>query len=458
MVKNVLTSNNDDDEAEMSRSLNNIEERGLDHALYDFPDMGARPVESYYLVAKRRHHRMICIVTVMLLTSSMIFLGIVKGAQKSKNNNNDSANKEENDKQIKKSSYNGSPPPIASGDLPNVCDITALGEITGDYSTIKDTCIKECKLGLCCIAVEINDAIKEAGGTQAEEIKSLLSDNKRIIVNDCYYKYELECSKYEPCLNLLDTTAIHSISQEEEDLEIYEEMQIPLADDNLEVICEQKDLNECQALCEAGECCRLLSDKSCTDIFPTVCLGYIPCDVLDYKEQQDKEKAFVEQLCAFEYISTKEGKIQCEAACKAAICCFDVNIDCSIEMEELCDDYKPCSMLGIVAQAENHHINDSNDNNKNNELDLQSENESNQKEEEKELSVKEQIDKTCSTITSYKERDECRLICSKHTCCVDPSEQFGCFTDNDDEYCQDYLSCSYLFPSTTSTSTSNNDE
>ena len=129
---------------------------------------------------------------------------------------------------------------------------------------------------------------------------------------------------------------------------------MPLADDNLEFICAQKDLDECEAFCDAGECCRSLSDTPCTDTFPTECLGYIPCDVLDDKKKQDNEKAFVKGLCTFEYVSTREGKIQCEAACTAAICCFDTNIDCSVEMEELCDDYKPCSILDIVAQAEHH--------------------------------------------------------------------------------------------------------
>lgn len=34
------------------------------------------------------------------------------------------------------------------------------------------------------------------------------------------------------------------------------------------------------------------------DTFPSECLGYLPCDVLYDKEEQDKQKEFIEQLCA----------------------------------------------------------------------------------------------------------------------------------------------------------------
>ena len=174
--------------------------------------MEARPAKSYHLVNKRRNHTITCVIVVILLSISMIILGIVKGIQKSNNNNNASNANEEEDttSTILSSSYNGIPPPIASGDLPNVRDITSLEDVavTGD-STIKDACVKECKLGLCCITGELNklnDAIKEAGHTQSEDIKALLNDNDgyKVDVDDCYDKYEIKCSKYEPCLNLLD--------------------------------------------------------------------------------------------------------------------------------------------------------------------------------------------------------------------------------------------------------------
>ena len=100
------------------------------------------------------------------------------------------------------SSYKGIPPPIASGDLPNARDATALEDVTvtGD-STLKDACVKECKLGLCGITGElnkVNDAIKEAAHEQSEDIKALLNDNDGykfdIDVDDCYDKYEIKIS------------------------------------------------------------------------------------------------------------------------------------------------------------------------------------------------------------------------------------------------------------------------
>jgi len=500
-----------------------VVEGGLDHALYDFPDMEARPTSksSYTSQGAKK-------VNVSLgLGIAMFFILILVVSVTTANRKRNASTGEEE----RSSALALSGPPVASGDLLDLCKISSF---EASSASLKEACIEECKLGVCCFADELKKVLskdKEDKKETSKEIQALIGESYS--GGSCAIEYRNACGGYESCKNILEFSE-ENVGDVEE-LATYQESQIPLADDKLERACSQRDLNECEAFCTDGECCRIFADEPCDDIFPTECLGYVPCDILDDKKEHDKDVLFIKELCTFEYVSTKEGRLQCSSVCQEAACCFDADLDCTPAMLQVCDDYGPCTILEIVAEAEYHKYTSSDSNDGNAHMDMLQQNlssaisnacskdsiaitegralcdelcapaqccftnadcyagsstteemdagakstfclpytkcahfysdnnqdveegSSTKQPQETEGTMKQQVDEICALqkMTSDLTKEACNAKCQDHICCVDPKEQFGCFTEDDEKYCNDYTSCSSLFQdAATSTSTS----
>merc|ERR1711862_570635 len=173
-------------------------------------------------------------------------------------------------------------------------------------------------------------------------------------------------------------------------------------------------------------CCRIFADEPCNDMFPTECLGYVPCDVLDDKEDHDEDISFLKELCTFEYVKTKEGRLQCSSMCQIAQCCFDDSMQCSPEIQEVCDDYEPCTILDIVSEAI------ANSENHQNTLTLVQQN------------LQSSIINACSqeSMNFNEGRMLCEKLCTPAKCCF--NHDITC----DDEEEEDFIKSSYCLPYT----------
>ena len=200
----------------------------------------------------------------------------------------------------------------------------------------------------------------------------------------------------------------------------------------------------------------------------------------------------------FEYVTTKEGRLQCQNACKLGSCCFHQDINCTIEQ---CDDYKPCAILDVLDEAENEALQKSiinacsdesivmcdrrilchdlckpaeccfNDEECVDKHGIEDIPEStycvpfsncailyNSEDDDEEVCLAELVNATCSKITTKEGRKACEELCMYHRCCVDPEVEFGCFTGDDVAYCSDHLGCLALFKPVASTSATSSDE
>merc|ERR1711862_409500 len=66
---------------------------------------------------------------------------------------------------------------------------------------------------------------------------------------------------------------------------------------------------------------------------------------VDFLPVEEEAKLLAAQFCTWDYIS-KTGRDRCEDACQSAQCCYKDHMDCS----PICEDYVPCTILGITAE------------------------------------------------------------------------------------------------------------
>lgn len=245
-------------------------------------------------------------------------------------------------------------------------------------------------------------------------------------------------------------------------------------------------------------------DDNCNVDYGEMCQLYEPClnilvgAVNNSKTVEESEEmveeVFIHELCKFELVSTKEGRLQCHNACKMGSCCFDENKDCTIEIEKQCDDYKPCAILDVFDEAKNEDLAKSINNtcsdestilcdrrilcndlckpgnccfNDENCVDIHGIKDIPERaycmpfsncailynqsgDDDAEVCLAELVNATCSKISTAGGRKECEDLCMYHRCCVDPQAELGCSTGDDVAYCSDHLGCVASFQPFTS--------
>lgn len=290
--------------------------------LYDFPDMEAPRISSETKNRCGLYYVMFVGIGAVVVVSVLIYESVQKFSDSS------DATAQIREPNLKQTSVGLSimdinTPPPADENLADVCSNDNIGTVDGFGS-----CLQECSRGICCVALD-GDSVGGIfyGGDNCA------SDHPEI------------CAQYEPCRNLYNS--------QDEDLVLLEatlEQTIPEAPSDLAEICASDDLSTCAEECKAGECCSDVSNDSCMDIFPEICFGYLPCDVLE-KENPDEEPVEVADICSVDRIASAEGRALCEKTCEPASCCIDKENSCAEIAIDFCEEYKHCDLLAMISAS-----------------------------------------------------------------------------------------------------------